>query len=1002
MSTSDRTPLPFRFEPPRSPAWTLVRPRLVTTLAERFEARVVTVTGGGGYGKSTLLAHAIAENVLSPSGRDAWLRVIEHDHDPDHLLSGVFRALTDPSAEPPSAVTIDDVLDAAWALAPERVAILLDDVHRIGPDAPSWPTIELLIERLPTNASLVLAGRTRPPIPLTHLKGSDQLVTIDESDLAYTNGEAQEIAERLGARPSERVASWPALVTLQCREGARAGIEYLWEQVIESLPDDRRALLAIAAQFSSINDKLLAAIAPSSGTTAAELVAGLPLVEPVDESTFRLHDLWAEALDDAVDDDRRRDAARRAGEHLLEGGDLVGAAESFALAGDSARLAEVVRRASIRPLGSALDTAEIMALLDLLPDDLARGASGELLRAARLFATQPELCIDAYRRALALAERAGDDEDAVVAHWRITQLSPAEDPHSLTIPPGLQRLADDGHRMAKSACAMLRSNAAAVRGDVTTALAEIESYEIVDPDAARGSVSSRLLSLGRPELVDAHLDQVLADGVSDPFAGQAVWWRGEISPDLAWPIARELPQRYARRNMRVVQLALCSIVAQIGISAGDLAGARALIDQALDLGATAQPGDRLFAEAADVMYLAAAGDHAAAAEAIDRMESAIPVLPFPAWPYMTILAPIRALCDHLDALDHIELGPSMRQAVAAGAAWRAAMDGGDTGPARSLSWSQLDLLRVHVPPNMLVDLAVAASDPANAHPALAALPAAAAQVQHLASAAAEPVRSIAVALGDAYRPRPSQPLSVTTFGRFTVSTRNGVVLIGDRSRGKVRELASLLVLEGTVDRMRLAEQMWPDLEPARARENLRANLSHLQKTLSVPGEPSYLDVTDQTLGIDPSLLDVDRDRFEAEYSAATLADRQSNPSAALASYERAVGIVQGEYLPHLDVDEVRFHRIRLQSLELSAACRAAELLLAKGEPERSLELATFVLARESISERAARTAIGAYRAIGSAAAAREVAEQLLAELGRAGIRPEPETMVVAARLGVAG
>lgn len=977
-----------------------MRPRLVMALAERFEVRVVTVTGGGGYGKSTLLAHAISENAMSPAGRDVWLRVIEHDRDPDHLLSGVFRSLTDPAAEPPSAVTIDDVLDAAWALAPERVAILLDDVHRIEPGAPSWSTIEMLIERLPTNASLVLAGRTKPPIPLTHLKSADRLVTIDESDLAYTPAEAEQIAEQLGARLSERVASWPALVTLQCREGARSGIDYLWEQVIDSLPTDRRELLAIAAQFSSINDKLLAAFAPSSGITAAELVAGLPLVEPVDDSTFRLHDLWAEALVDVVDGDRRRDAACRAGEHLLEVGDLVGAAEAFALAGDSGRLAEIVRRASYRPLGSALDTAEIMALHDLLPGELATGASGELLRAARLFATQPELCIDAYRRALTLAERAGDDEDAVAAHWRITQLSPAENPHDLTISPGLQRLADDGYRMAKSACAMLRSNAAAVRGDVDTALAEIEGYEIDDPEAARGSISSRLLSLGRPELVNSHLDQVLADGVSDPFAGQAVWWRGEISPDLAWPIARELPQRYARRNMRVVQLALCSIVAQIGVAAGDLAGARPLIDQALDLGATAQPGDRLFAEAADVMYLAAAGDHAGAVEAIERMEAAIPVLPFPAWPYMTILAPIRALCDHLDELDRIEFGPSMQRAVVAGAAWRAAMVDGDPRPARSLAWSQLDLLRVHVPPNMLADLAVAASDPSAAHPALASLPDVATEVQRLAVSAPEPIRSTAAALGDTYRPRPSRPLVVTTFGRFTIATVDGDVLVGDRSRGKVRELASLLVLGGTVDRARLAEQMWPDLEPSRARENLRATLSHLQKALAVPGEPAYLEVSDRLISLDPALLAIDRDRFEAAYEAGVTADRQSNPSIALHAYEQAIAMVSGEYLDHLDVDEVRFDRIRLQSLELSAACRAAELLLAKGEPERSLELATGVLARDSISERAGRAAIGAYRAIGSSAGARSVAERLSADLALAGLTPEPETVAALKRLGL--
>ncbi len=1001
---ADETPRalpPLRFEPPHAPAWTLARPRLLRQLGERFDVRVVTVVGGGGFGKSTLLSHAIAENALSPTGRDAWLRVVEADRAPDHLLSGLLRTLTDPYADVPAVASVDDVLDAAWAWAPERVAIVLDDTHRLGDDAPTWATLGELVERLPANASMVLAGRRRPRLKLAHLRGEGAWIEIDEADLAYTHDEAAAVAERLGGDGADAVAAWPALTTLQCRAGTTSSIEYLWEQVIDGLEPARRELLATVAPFSSINDKLLDAIAPGTGARAAELVAGLPLVESDDHDSFRLHDLWATALAGEADPDERRHAARRAGEHLLEIGELVPAAEAFAIANDDDRLAEVVRRASAQPLGSALDTAEAAALLELLPRPLLESASGELLRAARLFATQPNLCVDAYRSALAMAQAAGNDEDAVVAHWRIAQIATAVGPDAATIPPDLARLAGHGHPLAISACAMIRSHGAALRGDVQAALAEVDNYEIPDAESRRGSIASRLLALGRPEMVTAHLDAVLADGVSDPLAAQAIWFRGDISPDDAWPIARDLPDAYARRNMKTVQLALTSIVAQVGAVAGDLVGARRLVDAAIDLCDYVPFDDRMFALAARAMLLACEGDEPGVVATVDELERLHPVLPFPAWPYMSILTSLRALVPGCEALDDADLGPSMSTAVAAGAAVRRLRDRGDAAAAAALPWSQLDLLRVHVPPPMLTELAVAAAAtvPA-ARSALDIVPGSAARIHALADAGNEPTSSAARALVPHFPLRPKHPLTVTTFGRFAITAPDGRILVGDQTRGRVRDLLVRVVLAGTVDRQRVAEEMWPDLEMAKARDNLRATLRHAVRELEVAGERAYLNVTDQSITLPHDLLDVDRDRFDRAVETALAADRSANPSAALERYLEAISLASGEYLPGHDGDDVRFERLRLASLAHAATCRAAELLLAKGEPEWSLELASRGLRADSLSERAARAAIGCHLTLGSPAAARGVACELLGELRRAGLTPAPDTMAVCARAGV--
>ncbi|HEY6696757.1 MAG TPA: hypothetical protein VIZ67_00920, partial [Acidimicrobiales bacterium] len=66
-------PRSFRFEPPEPQPGSLMRPRLLCALVGRWEHRVTSVVGGTGMGKTTLLAQAVAENLLAPRGEDVWI-----------------------------------------------------------------------------------------------------------------------------------------------------------------------------------------------------------------------------------------------------------------------------------------------------------------------------------------------------------------------------------------------------------------------------------------------------------------------------------------------------------------------------------------------------------------------------------------------------------------------------------------------------------------------------------------------------------------------------------------------------------------------------------------------------------------------------------------------------------------------------------------------------------------------------------------------------------------
>jgi ATP/maltotriose-dependent transcriptional regulator MalT len=89
----------FRFVPPEPRRGALFRPRLLRALLGRWEHRVTLLAGGPGFGKTTLLAHAIGENRLAPRGDDVWLGVEPHDRNADVLAS---RPTWSASTAPPS------------------------------------------------------------------------------------------------------------------------------------------------------------------------------------------------------------------------------------------------------------------------------------------------------------------------------------------------------------------------------------------------------------------------------------------------------------------------------------------------------------------------------------------------------------------------------------------------------------------------------------------------------------------------------------------------------------------------------------------------------------------------------------------------------------------------------------------------------------------------------------------------------------------------------------
>lgn len=200
------------------PPYFLRRERLLKLLRGSPARRnAVLVCAPPGYGKSSLFADYLSAG----DAKVAWCALDALDAVLRHLLIDLATGLQ--AAEPRLGFNaLADFLnrhsdasprDAAAALAAdlaqfaaEGVVIVLDDAHHVCHSEPAALFLGLLLESLPANVRLFIAGNRLPPLRLAATAGKNLLTRIGEEDLRFTVDEAQRLASRCKiALPRDRV-----------------------------------------------------------------------------------------------------------------------------------------------------------------------------------------------------------------------------------------------------------------------------------------------------------------------------------------------------------------------------------------------------------------------------------------------------------------------------------------------------------------------------------------------------------------------------------------------------------------------------------------------------------------------------------------------------------------------------------------------------------------------------------------------------------------------------
>jgi LuxR family maltose regulon positive regulatory protein len=412
------------------------RPRLIERLNAGCQRKLTLISAPAGFGKTMLIADWLSqagESTTEPvhhssfiihHSNAAWLSLDDDDNDPVRFFTYLMAALktvqadvgTDALAllqapQPPPLKTAVTMLINSLTGMPGHLVLVLDDFHVIE-HQPIHDALTFLLDHLPPQMHLVIAGRSDPPLSLARLRTDNQLTELRAADLRFTFAETVMFLNQgmgLGLSSEEiamldaRTEGWVAglqLAALSMR-GRIAGqatdfiaafsgshrhvIDYLAEEVMDQQPDAIHDFLCQTSLLDRLTAPLCNALTGRDDSSAIlrQLEQANLFLIPLDDQRqwYRYHRLFADFLRSHLQQDMpdQVPALHRRASAWYEQQGLPAAAIDHALAGgDFERAAGLIEEAADAILMRS-ELATLHDWLEALPDKVVR--------------TRPLLCV---------------------------------------------------------------------------------------------------------------------------------------------------------------------------------------------------------------------------------------------------------------------------------------------------------------------------------------------------------------------------------------------------------------------------------------------------------------------------------------------------------------------------------------------------------------------------------------------------------------------------------
>jgi len=322
-----------KFHVPKAALETIPRPRLMEKLNAGVSRKLTVISAPAGFGKTTLLSEWVAGSRRPV----AWLSLDVNDNDPvqfwtyfvgavqrleSRVGEGAFNMLRT-LPDPPIRSVLTSLLNEIADKLPEFL-FLLDDYHLISA-RPINDDLSFLIEHLPPNMHLVIAGRADPPLPLSRLRANAQLTELRADDLRFTPEEAEELFRRLVVKGlgqedisalMARTEGWIAGLQMAALSMKGRGdrsrfiasfsgsnryvLDYLADEVLNRQEEEVQSFLLQTSVLDRLNGALCDAVTGrTDGQQMLErLEAANLFVTPLDDERrwYRYHQLFADLL----------------------------------------------------------------------------------------------------------------------------------------------------------------------------------------------------------------------------------------------------------------------------------------------------------------------------------------------------------------------------------------------------------------------------------------------------------------------------------------------------------------------------------------------------------------------------------------------------------------------------------------------------------------------------------------------------------------------------------
>lgn len=981
----------FRFVPP-TPRRSLVRrQRLVALLRERFARRVVVVVAPAGFGKTTLLSQALADDPPTPDAVDIWFSCTSDDDAAATLAEGLCRAVGI-DVQPTPAAAVDALAESIWHRAPAPVAIVVDDVHVVAPESEGAELLARLVASLPRNGHLVLAGRTPPPVPLARLEVAGEVVRLGEADLSFSSAELADFASRRGV-PFAQLSGcggWPALAEVSAMGAPGTDAAYLWEEVLQRLPVDRRREIALVAHAEATT-ALVASAVLGRPVDLTDLTSGLPLANTGSDGRLHIHPLWLPHLARVVSADEIDEARRRAALAIADAGDqwtaigLLARAEAW---DDMERVVIDALGVSRPPVAGGVAAT----WLGRLPAGFADGPLAHLLSGVALGHRDPTTATARLREAAQSFRQSGDMAGELAAIAQLGQVAWWQNDAEPLVAAALRFLEMEaaGFDEAVPLACLARALVADLGNQGDATLAELDripegSLNATWMGLVDGIRAAVLSHLGRPReaMQRAEAAFEVAEPLYQPLVQAswygALWMTGAVDEALEGvPRLIELAAAQGISEYTAVMAATHAMLAAVVDRTDE---AERYLHRASNLADVPRsPLPDVNISQAEAALHVARGNEAAAAASLRSYQERFPVgVGLGASAQQRALTLWYVLVPETRAIwDGADLGPYFAEARTLARAV-VAVRAGDLGPARVAAGVDPALVRAFLPLPWATELALAQSalDDRRGATLLESLwPQAQPHVRRWAddprSRHARPART---ALARLPVP-PADRLELRLLGPVELLRDGHPVDAPEWRRRRVRDLLSHLVLRRPDSREQVAADLWPELDTEAQDRNLRVTLTHLLRALEPDRrgrDASFLVQPhgDALLVHRGEWFDTDVWRFDDLALAAADADRRGEPSAALGPMLEAVALWRGEPTELATAEwalpGVESRRARLATL----AARAGELVLAHGDADRARELGEIALGVDAWSDRAHQLVVRAHATVGRRRAARQ-------------------------------